>query len=641
MSRNSAFADRWLWLILVVALALRSYHLGYPPWDYHNWRQTITLMVARDLARNDFRLFHPQVLWLNDNLPSGASYFNAEFSIQSALAAVLYKLFGESDTAARIVTIAFSLLGICFLYNLLNRRAGPAAARIAALIYSLVPYHLFFGRVFMPDVPALTLALGGLDALDRWTDRRTRGQLAAAAALTAMAVLQKLTVIFVALPALYLFWLADGRRLLTRIEPYVFAAIAGLPSLIWYGRGMAVAQHGGFTLAQPAQIFARDLGLWLQPPFVGQIFEALALEAFSPLGLVLVVIGLFRPLRGRAGWMFRLWLAGAACLLFMIPGILPENHYYLSLLLPGGAALAGLALEPLASHPGTRPVLVLILALFAASAIHSARPFYQPDRSPRDLGVLLNRLTAPEDLIVTESGGSPNMLYFADRRGWMLSRQYDPANLEQLAQAGARYYADSFLADISEQRTFFRKLDARFERLTRDDALWPRPIYRLASPSGPLRELPAGEIEKAILVNFGDQIGLRGISLRRLLDWPASFEVTCYWQCLKEPAANLQIFVHITNRTGQIVYQQDHWPLNGHLPTSSWKAGDVVREKYVMALPEALPGGDYQMRLGWFDPITGSRLPILGPGAPGREDRALVGEIEVPRPPTYGWYKPD
>ena len=103
---------RSLWLVLLIAFALRTYHLACPPWDYHNWRQTITLMVARDLARHGFHVFHPQVMWVTSMRPSDPSYFKAEFSIQSILAAFLYQVFGESDTLARIVVIVFSILGI-------------------------------------------------------------------------------------------------------------------------------------------------------------------------------------------------------------------------------------------------------------------------------------------------------------------------------------------------------------------------------------------------------------------------------------------------------------------------------------------------------------------------------------------------
>src|SRR5690349_19846050 len=129
--------NSWLNAILFLALVLRSYHFAYPAWDYHNWRQTITLMIARDFARHGFPLLHPQVAWIA-NQPSDPSYFSAEFSIESVLAALLYKAFGESDVAARSVIVVFSLAGIVCLYNLIERRSDRMTARSAAFIYALL-----------------------------------------------------------------------------------------------------------------------------------------------------------------------------------------------------------------------------------------------------------------------------------------------------------------------------------------------------------------------------------------------------------------------------------------------------------------------------------------------------------------------
>jgi len=627
--------DPWIYAILLLSFALHTYHLGYPAWDYHNWRQTITLMVARDFARHDFPLLHPQVAWIG-NQPSDPSYFSAEFSIQSVLAAVLYKVLGESEVLARLVTIAFSLLGIWCLYSILRRRAGPMAARMGAFIYALLPYQLFFGRVFMPDIPALALALAGLDALDRWSDHPNKtGPLAAAATLTALAVLQKLTVIFVAMPMLYIFWAVYGKNLIKRKEPYLFALIAAVPVAAWYyGHALAIAPGSVLSaLAMQRNLFARHLDLWLQGAFALRVAAALGGEAFSPVGLALAIAGLIFAPRGRMASIFRLWVAGAALVLLLIPGVVSANLYYLSLLLPGGAALAGMALARVPRYGQ-----VAILAVFAAGAIYSAAHLYLPDRNPHELGLLLNSLTAPGDLLATEAGGSPNVLYYADRRGWLLEREYNLARIEQLRQSGARYYADTFAADAIAQRAFFRALDTRFARLTAEDAPWQ--IYDLAATPGPLHT-PAAEMPGPRTVNFGDRIRFRGIALRPLLGRPDSFEVVYYWECLKPPPDDLRVFVHITDSAGQTVAQQDHWPQGGAFPTSKWKPGDLVRERYVLTLASSLPTGKYQIRLGWFDPVGGLRLPIVNPGASDRDDRALVGEIELPPHPTEGWFTAD
>jgi hypothetical protein len=529
------------------------------------------------------------------------------------------------------------LLGIFFLYSILRRRAGTPAARLGALIYSLLPYHLFFGRVFMPDVPALALALGGLDSLDRWTEDRRWRTLFLAAALTSLAVLQKLTVIFVGLPALYLFWLAQRRRILARPEAYLFAGIALLPALGWYTQAAALARQSGFTI-MPSGSFGAHLGRWLEPSFTRGVFSHLAGEGLSPLGFALALLGLVWLSPGRSAWTFRLWLAGSTLLLILVPDVLAENYYYLSLLLPGCAALAGLALAGVAQHRRSFPLLAVVLVLFAIGAIDSALRLCRPDRSLRDFGVLLNRLTTPQDLIVTDSASSATVLYFADRRGW-IGADFDAPRLERLTQAGARYYASMGPLNSEGHRKISRAVDARFQRLTPDDAPWT--IYSLDSLPIPLHELPTGEIQIPYLVNYDHQIELLGVSLREVLDWPTSFEVTYYWQCLKTTATNLVAFVHFTTPAGQLVFQQDHWPLARRFMTSRWKVGDVIRERYIVTMPPSVPPGRYQLRAGWWDPEKGPRLPIVDPATSDGEDRAVAAEIEVRRAPRYRWFAAD
>jgi 4-amino-4-deoxy-L-arabinose transferase-like glycosyltransferase len=610
--------DVWLGAILLLAFAARTYHIAYPAWDYHNWRQTQTLMVARHFARHGFDLLRPQVNWVGSGQASDPSYFSGEFSLESILAALLYKIFGESEIAARAVVIAFSLLGIYFLYKLLERRAGPFAARIGAFLYALLPYHLFFGRVFMPDVPALSLALGGLLFLDRWTENRKFGTLAAAAVLTTFAILQKLTLIFVGLPAVYLFWLAKGRRLFAQGEVYFFAVVALAPSIAWYLHTNTLSRRSGFAFVQPG-LFGHNLGSWLNMDFLHRVLPPLASEAFAPAGLLLFLMGFFWPARGSALWIFRWWAAGAALLLLLIPDALSANYYYYSLLLPAVAALGGLALAKLASTRAAYPLLAVVLVLFAVEAGGTALPLYQEDRAPRDLGMLLNSLTAPSDLIAGETGGSPNLLYFADRRGWMLAGQYDIEFVKKLRKAGARYYADPSTADLAQKPEFFRLMDANFERLSSGEGAWP--IYRLASQRASLQTLPEGV--NPLHVNFGNEVELLGISLRRLTESPTSFDIVYFWRPLQASQSDLHFILQVQNSAGAIVGEAQYKSRTG--------AGPIVRGESVLVLPGWLPRAKYLLCAGWQD-ANGQAKRLIG-------SNAQIAEINVRETPSYGLFR--
>jgi hypothetical protein len=329
----------------------------------------------------------------------------------------------------------------------------------------------------------------------------------------------------------------------------------------------------------------------------------------------------------------RWWIIGGALVLLPIPGVIPENLYYLAMLLPGGSALAGVALSRIRGH-----FSAIVMVVFAAGAIYSAIPLYQPDRMPYDLGILLKSLTIPADLLATETGGSPNVLYYADRRGWLLNGAYDVERVQHLRHAGARYYVDTFLGDFARHRQFFQIMDTRFQRLTGDDAPWQ--IYDLGGTPGPVR-FATDDTRSSQIMTLGEQIQFRGASLRPLIGWPGCFEVINYWQCLKPLATDLQVSVHITDSARQIVAQLEHRPQGRWFPTSKWTAGDLVRDRYVLVLPGSLPGGKYQIWVGWFDPLRRQHLSILDPTASDKADRAKIAEIDARQPPRYGWFSPD
>ncbi len=470
--------------------------------------------------------------------------------------------------------------------------------------------------------------------LDRWSGDQRKSHLIAAGILTALAILQKPRMILVMLPALYLFWLVYGRSLLRRWEPYFYVLIACLPELAWYMHAASMERQtavGAFNI--PRELFAHHLELWFNGAYLHRVLEALASEGFSALGVGLAALGfLFAP-RSRAVWVSRWWVLGAVCVLLPIPAVIPSNLYYLSILLPGGAALAAALLARVPVYLRTA-----ILAAFTVGAIHSALPLYEPDRMPYDLGIQLRNLAEPQDLLATESGGSPTVLYYANRRGWLMVEEYNLERVEHLQHAGARYYADTFLGDAARHPAFFRALDRRYQRLTAEDAPWQ--IYDLAPAPGAL-SIPLNEMPRSRTVDFDGQIQFRGISIRPLQDWPPSFEVVYHWRCLKTPSADLQVFVQITNSAGRTIAQQDHWPQAGRFPTSKWTAGDIIRERYVLVLPGSLAAGKYQVRVGWFNPSRGLCLPILNATASDEADRATVAEVGVRSPPAYGWFSPD
>jgi hypothetical protein len=54
-------------------------------------------------------------------------------------------------------------------------------------------------------------------------------------------------------------------------------------------------------------------------------------------------------------------------------------------------------------------------------------------------------------------------------------------------------------------------------------------------------------------------------------------------------------------------------------PTNSWPKGEVVFNHYPLVIPASAAFGDYQIRIGFYDPVSKVRVPIAEPGR-GEQD---------------------
>ncbi|RME70535.1 MAG: serine/threonine-protein kinase [Chloroflexi bacterium] len=115
--------------------------------------------------------------------------------------------------------------------------------------------------------------------------------------------------------------------------------------------------------------------------------------------------------------------------------------------------------------------------------------------------------------------------------------------------------------------------------------------------------------------NFGGQILLTAYEIPRLQFRPGeAIDLTFFWQATTPPAEAYHLFVYLTTPQGGIVSQVEGPPLGGTRPTSTWNIGEVIVDPYRLPIPPTTIAGDYQVRVGFLNPQTRIRLPILDPG---------------------------
>jgi hypothetical protein len=87
--------------------------------------------------------------------------------------------------------------------------------------------------------------------------------------------------------------------------------------------------------------------------------------------------------------------------------------------------------------------------------------------------------------------------------------------------------------------------------------------------------------------------------------------------------------VQLLSPQGQLVAQRDSQPLDGFHPTSAWRPGQEITDRYGLLLPDKLPSGAYQLVVGMYDGETGQRLQVFGEGIQTGTDMILLTEIWV------------
>ncbi len=108
---------------------------------------------------------------------------------------------------------------------------------------------------------------------------------------------------------------------------------------------------------------------------------------------------------------------------------------------------------------------------------------------------------------------------------------------------------------------------------------------------------------------FAAGVALEGLQVR--LDDGSATRVQLWWRSLAPVAQEAVVFVHLYDASGQLLATGDGPPLAGGFPLSLWEAGDVVVEERVLQPVEtsAPQGPPARIGVGWYDPVSGVRLP--------------------------------
>jgi 4-amino-4-deoxy-L-arabinose transferase-like glycosyltransferase len=413
-------ASKLVIAIWILAVAARLIFINQPYIDHWSWRQSDVAAIAQNFGQGGFHFAYPQIDWTGN----ATGYVGTEFPILPFAAAICYKFAGIHEWIGRSQAVIFFAVSMPFFFLLVREIFGSTTAVWATFFFSFAPLNIFAGRSFMPDVPSLSLAIIGLYFFVHWTCDRESVPFFVAAIAISLSILIKVTSAVIAAPLAYI--LIGRLRQAPRVSQkrptiyrafVLFAAIALLPSAIWYWHAHQVAER-----FYPHHLFGaggiRVENFW----WYWDIARQTSTSGLTPVLPIMALIGLFAAPRLKYSLLFHWWLAGMI-LFIIIVGYGNRHPWYQLPLAPIAAAFAGAACASFASKISSRIACTALSILLATSfAILSGvyvRPLYESSAGQlRDAGLRLNKITAPNALIVAADTGDPTIFYYAHRKGW-------------------------------------------------------------------------------------------------------------------------------------------------------------------------------------------------------------------------------
>lgn len=506
-----------LGLVVLIASLVRMQFAFQPIVDAFSWREASTAMIAENIPLNNWNIFYPEVDWTGP----GPSYQGREFQLLTFLAAILNFLFGWHDWTGRVVAVAFSVVTVFSLHRLTALVWNETHAHVVVLVYAILPGAIMIDTSYLPDPAMLALVTAGIWLFLKYFLEGSLSLLIASGVCFSLGALSKLPGIAIGLvPA----WLA--LVLLTRGETKraVLSLVTMIVSLIVIVAYYAWAVYLGnsyppYHVAGSGYLWDKGLAHFLRELFWIEDFWNIAVWWFyGPPFLAMILVGFwFYPSRVRKDEHAELnhlpmvWLIACILIYLVAAREISNNPWNLHIFSIPIALFCGRGLVVLMELAGTsiisltgllRTILAIGLLGFSATM-----PLMEAMKKPisenaRQLGVALNELTGPSDLVVAISPdvGDPVAIYYSRNRGWVLppgggqttwSNFADDdltaiAQLEELRAQGAQWFGYTTNAKDDMGR-YFVDHHAGFiewleENVTKIKATREFVIYRLENP---------------------------------------------------------------------------------------------------------------------------------------------------------------
>lgn len=448
-------------IILIAAFYLRLYRVDSPIADWHSWRQADTAAVTRNFEKNGINVLYPTFDDLS-SIPSGKQNPKGlrmvEFPLYNAVSVVVKRLIPEGplERSMRLTSIFASLSAIVYLFLISKKYLGRRTAIITALLYAILPYNIYYGRVVLPEPFLVFLTLGTFYYYDRLIEVEVNKQklviklkyFILTALFGAFSLLVKPTAAFIILPLIYITFRAFNLKFLFKKKLYLLALLVIVPFILWR---LWVSQ---FPEGIPAYTWLLNGdGIRFKGAFFFWIFaDRIGKLILGYWGIPLLLLGLMVKPTAKEGSIFRLYGLSVLLYLFTFATGNVRHDYYQIFIIPPLIIFVAKGIDYLLTLPKDFSKIISIAVILVCVLFMEAFGWYQL----RDFfninhpeivkaGEAVDKLVPQKALVIAPYGGDTAFLYQTKRAGWPIVE----GSIEDLINKGADYYVSTNYDDLT------------------------------------------------------------------------------------------------------------------------------------------------------------------------------------------------
>jgi hypothetical protein len=442
---KSVLTDIRFWILIF--FILRIIGITNAPLEIgHNWRQSLTNMVARNFLEGNANLLYPQI----DMAGNQTGIIGSEFPFYNYLIYLVSLVFEYSHWYGRLINLVVSSFGIYFFYLLVSKISNKQIAFNASIVL-LSSIWFAFSRKIMPDTFSVALVIIGLYYCYMYLTSGslikifpffifiTLGMLCKIPALS-LTVVISIIILIKEIPT--------KRKLIILSLTAISFIIVGLWYFYWVPYLVKTYHYQLYFPKGMAEGFKEIL------PLLPQLFEKFYFSSLcSYLAFAFFLAGLYPVFRnGNFYLKTGILVITLTFFIFILKtgSVFPLHNYYIIPFTPVMALLAGYGLNMV-----TPKYLYILLLLISLEGIANQQHDFFIKKSEKyklQLENLTTKIVAKNDLIVINGSQSPQEIYFAHRKGWTVdNKMINRKDLTYLKESGAKYLIinkESFAAPI-------------------------------------------------------------------------------------------------------------------------------------------------------------------------------------------------